>query len=212
MTFEIFDPETINLKAINGEIGMQGRHLQFQNYPLFMEGRKKGDYRVVHWINGSAGSNILALNLNHRDPEMKRIIGDHRFRKALSLALNRDELNEADYFGIGKPRQVCPPPSSPFYDADYERAYVEYDPDRANALLDEMGLKRGSNGMRLRADGESIKLYIETTSLNNRILELVASYWTAVGVHSEVKEEGAAVVLRAQKGFVARCWRVGGIR
>ena len=47
---------------------MQGRHLQFQNYPLFMEGRKKGDYRVVHWVNGSAGSNILALNLNHRDP------------------------------------------------------------------------------------------------------------------------------------------------
>ena len=61
MTFEIFDPETINLKAINGEIGMQGRHLQFQNYPLFMEGRKKGDYRVVHWINGSAGSKYLGV-------------------------------------------------------------------------------------------------------------------------------------------------------
>ena len=55
MTFEIFDPETINLKAINGEIGMQGRHLQFQNYPLFMEGRKKGDYSgcaLDQWIGG----------------------------------------------------------------------------------------------------------------------------------------------------------------
>ncbi len=202
MTFEIFDPETINLKALNGEIGMQGRHLQFQNYPLFMEGRKKGDYRVVHWINGSAGSNILALNLNHRDPEMKRIIGDHRFRKALSHALKRDELNEADYFGIGKPRQVCPPPSSPFYDADYERAYIEYNPDRATELLDEMGLKRGRDGMRLRADGEPIKLYIETTVLNNRILELVASYWTAVGVHAEVKEEARQLFYERKKGLL----------
>ena len=133
---------------------------------------------------------------------MKKIIGDHRFRKALSHALNRDELNEADYFGIGKPRQVCPPPSSPFYDADYERAYIEYDPDRANALLDEMGLQRGRNGMRLRADGVPIKLYIETTSLNNRILELVASYWTAVGVQSEVKEEARQLFYERKKGLL----------
>ena len=202
MTFEIFDAETINLKAINGEMGMQGRHLQFQNYPLFMEGQKKGDYRIVHWINGSAGANILALNLNHRDPVLKKVIEDHRFRKALSHALNREELNEADYFGIGKPRQVCPPPSSPFYDAEYERAYIEYDPDRANDLLDQMGLTRREDGLRLRPDGAPIKLYIETTSLNNRILELVASYWTAVGVQTEIKEEARQLFYERKKGLL----------
>lgn len=202
MTFEIFDAETINLKAINGEMGMQGRHLQFQNYPLFMEGRNKGDYRIVHWINGSAGANILALNLNHRDPVLKKIIGDHRFRKALSHALNRAELNEADYFGIGKPRQVCPPPSSPFYDAEYERAHIEYDPARAGELLDQMGLARREDGLRLRPDGTPIKLHIETTSLNNRILELVASYWTAVGVQTEVKEEARQLFYERKKGLL----------
>ena len=211
MTFEIFDAETINLKAINGEMGMQGRHLQFQNYPLFMEGQKKGDYRIVHWINGSAGANILALNLNHRDPVLKKVIEDHRFRKALSHALNREELNEADYFGIGKPRQVCPPPSSPFYDAEYERAYIEYDPDRANDLLDQMGLTRREDGLRLRPDGAPIKLYIETTSLNNRILELVASYWTAVGCRQKSRRKRGSCFTSAKRDCCTM-WACGAVQ
>ena len=202
MTFEIFDAETINLKAINGEIGMQGRHLQFQNYPLFMEGRKKGDYRVVHWLNGAGGTNNIALNLNHRDPVMRDIIRDHRFRKALSLALNRDELNDADYFGIGKPRQASPPPTSPFYDPAYEKAYIEYDPQRAIRLLDEMGLQKDEMGRRLRPDGEPLFLYIETSSLNNRILELVAGYWKDIGVQAEVKEEARQLFYERKRGLM----------
>jgi len=202
MTFEIFDLETINLKAVNGEMGMQSRHLAFQNYPLFMEGREKGNYRVLHWISGSGGDNVLALNLNHQDPVLKAIFSDHRFRKALSLALKRDELNDADLFGIGKPRQMSPPPSSPFYDPEYEKAFVEYDPVEANRLLDDMGLTRGSDGLRLRPDGDPIILYLETSSLNNRILELVASYWTAVGVKSEVKEEARQLFYQRKRGLM----------
>ena len=203
MTFEIFDLETINLKAINGEMGMQSRHLAIGNYPLFMEGRRKGRYRVLHWVDGSGGTNILALNLNHKDPVTKAIFGDHRFRKALSVALKRDELNEADFFGTGKPRQVCPPPSSPYYSAAYEKAYIEYDPERANRMLDEMGLaERDQRGIRLRPDGEPIKLYIETNSINNRILELVASYWKAVGVDAEVKEEARQLFYERKRGVL----------
>ena len=45
----------------------------------------------------------------------------------------------------------------------------------------------------VKEEARQIKLYIETTSLNNRILELVARcYWTAVGVHSEVYGEPRA--------------------
>lgn len=202
MTFEIYDAETINLKAINGEMGMQGRHLAFQNYPLFMEGRQKGDYRVVHWISGSAGDNVLAFNLNHQDPVLKKIFADDRFRKAMSLALNRQELNDADLFGIGKPRQVCPPPSSPYYDPLYEKAFTEYDPDRANQMLDDMGLTRGRDGVRLRPDGTPLSLYVETNSQNNRVLELVCGYWTAVGVHAEIKEEARQLFYQRKKGLM----------
>ncbi|NQT88611.1 ABC transporter substrate-binding protein, partial [bacterium] len=191
MTFAIFDTETINLKAINGEAGMQGRHMDFQNYPLFMENRKKGGYRVLHWINGGGGTLQLAPNLNLKsDPVLQGLFQDSRFRIALSHAINRDELNEICFFGIGKPRQLCPPAASPYYDADYEKAYIDYDPDKANRLLDAMGLtQKTRGGNRLRPDGLPITLYIETTSMtgNNRLLEMVAAYWTEVGVKTDVK-------------------------
>jgi peptide/nickel transport system substrate-binding protein len=200
MTFDIFDVETINLKAINGEMGMQARHLQFQNYPLFMEGREKGGYRVFHWLNGSGGTNNLALNLNHKDPVMRDIIRDHRFRKALSFALNRDELNTVEFFGIGMPRQPSPPPTSPFYDEAYESAYTEYAPEKARKLLDEMGLKTNEKGTRLRPDGEPLFLRIETSSNNNRALELVAGYWKDVGVNAEVKDEARQLFYERKRG------------
>ncbi|MCH8291996.1 ABC transporter substrate-binding protein [Candidatus Poribacteria bacterium] len=165
MTFEIFDTETINLKAINGEMGMQGRHLQFDNYPLFTENSNHRGYRVLHWMS-SGGGTVLAPNLNHKDPVLRKIIGDRRFRIALSHAIDRDELNQLSYFGVGTPRQVAPPPLSPFHEPEYERAYIEYDPETANRLLDEMGLsKRNRKGICLRPDGKPLQLLLRVTSV-----------------------------------------------
>ncbi|MBN1902715.1 ABC transporter substrate-binding protein [Candidatus Sumerlaeota bacterium] len=192
ITFDIYEMDTINLKAMNGEVGMQGRHIAFENYPLFMENREKGGYRALHWLNAGGGSLSIGLNMNHKDPVMRKIIGDKRFRQALSHAINRNDLNEVCFFGVGEPRQMSPPPTSPFYSAKYEKAFIEYDPDKANALLDEMGLsKRDRNGNRLRPDGKLLKLYIETptTFISNKMQELIAQDWTAVGVNSEVKME-----------------------
>jgi len=191
VTFAVFDTETINLKAINGEAGMQSRHLEFTNYPLFMDNRAKGGYRVLHWINSGGGALQLAPNLNLKtDAVLRGLFADRRFRIALSLAIHRDEINEVCFFGIGKPRQCAPPPASPYYDPDYEKAYTDYDPTRANALLDDIGLaKRDADGVRLRPDGLPLSLFIETTSMtgNVRMLEMAAACWTAVGVKAEVK-------------------------
>ena len=201
MTFDIFDVETINFKAINGEMGMQSRHLQFKNYPLFMEGRKKGGYRVLKWQDATMGQNVISLNQNHHDPYMKSLIQDRRFRIALSHAIDRDELNEADFFGIGTPRQVAPNPTSPFYDPEFEKAYIEFNPDLSSKMLDEMGLtKKTSSGMRLRPNGDLITIRLETTSLNNRVLELIARYWTDVGVRTEIKEEARQLFYERKRG------------
>lgn len=202
MTFEVFDAETINFKAINGEMGMQGRHLLFDNFPLFMENTAKGGYRVVQWMTGNGGPLLIAPNLNHKDPVLRKLIEDRRFRIALSHAMNRDAINEIAYFGIGKPRQLAPPPNSDYYSPSFEKAYTDYDPDKANQLLDEIGLtERMSNGIRLRPDGEPLVVFIETTSLNNRALELVAADWTAVGVKTEVKEKARQLFWENQKAM-----------
>ncbi|MBT7549156.1 MAG: hypothetical protein HN611_10845, partial [Gemmatimonadetes bacterium] len=99
MTFEIFDIETINIKAINGEVGMQGRHTTFQNYPLFMANQERGGYKVRHWPDGGDGTMAITFNLNHKDPVLKKIFHDRRFRIAMSHALDREAMREAAYLG-----------------------------------------------------------------------------------------------------------------
>ncbi len=190
ITFDIFDPETINLKAINGEVGMQGRHMTFQNYQLFMTNRQKGGYRVLHWIDGGVGTLALCPNLNHQDPVLRKILGDSRFRIALSHAINREEINETLFFGVARGRQIAPPPVSRFYDKAYEEAYLKYDPDLANRLLDEVGLdKRDEDGFRLRPDGRPVALNLETSINVSGIpmLQLIAAHWRAVGIKADLK-------------------------
>jgi peptide/nickel transport system substrate-binding protein len=191
VTFDIYDIETINLKVINGEVGMQGRHVNTRDYPLFMANQKTGGYRVLHWIDGGDGTMSLSVNLNHRDPVLREIFGDHRLRKALSHALDRESLNEANFFGLGQPRQLAPPPVSAWYVEEYENAYIDFDPQEANRLLDSMGLdRRNDEGIRLRPDGEPLAIYLEMSSTGSgmsQLFEMVAADWTDVGIHTTVK-------------------------
>lgn len=190
MTFEIYDAETINFKAINGEMGMQSRHLMFTNYPLLMENRKKGGYRVLHWTPGNGGDLVILPNLNHKDPVLRTILEDRRFRKALSLAIDRDEINEVGYFGVGTPRQMAPPKASDFYSASYESAFTNHDLNRANALLDNMNLtKRDHRGVRLMPNGRPLKLSLESATVRGgAVMELVVDHWRALGIDAEVKD------------------------
>jgi peptide/nickel transport system substrate-binding protein len=190
VTFDIYDLETINLKAINGEMGMQGRHLYFHNYQLFMANRDKGEYRVLRWLDGGTGNLVLCPNQNHKDKGLAAILGDKRFRQALSLAINRAEINEALYLGMCNPRQMAPPSWSKYYDPWAEKAFTDYDPAQANRLLDQAGLsKRGPDGYRLRPDGSPLEINLEVSSIiqGGKALELVANYWREVGVKAELK-------------------------
>ncbi len=191
VTFELFDPETINMKAMNGEVGMQDRHIRFENYPLLMKHRAQGHYRVLRWVDSNGGTNILGLNLNHKDPVKAKLLGDRRFRIALSYAIDRESINQACFFGMGVPRQVAPPPTSLFAARDYANAYTAYNPAEANRLLDVCGLtRRNFEGFRLRPDNnQPLTLTIDANQMacNPGALQLVADDWTRVGIRTDVR-------------------------
>ncbi|GAJ05893.1 unnamed protein product, partial [marine sediment metagenome] len=162
-----------------------------QNYALYKENEEKGDYRTLLWKSTDAADCSFAFNLNHEDPVLREIFQDVRFRRAMSLAINRDEVNEIVYRGTGVPCQGTVLPTVSYYKEEWGKAYAQYDPERANALLDEMGLtKRDAAGFRLRPDGETLTMTIEyypiyaTTTAN---CELTAEYWSAVGVKTGLK-------------------------
>ena len=119
------------------------------------------------------------------------IVGDFRFRKAMSVAIDRDEINNTLYFGLGEPRQATVLPICSSFEPEFATAHAYYDPDEANKLLDEIGLdKRDNSGFRLRPDGKRFTLtveYCESDTPKTPTLELVREFWEAVGVSTSLK-------------------------
>jgi peptide/nickel transport system substrate-binding protein len=184
--------ELINTKAAAGEIDMQGRHIQLFNLPVFVENAEAGDYRILKWVLSEGTSPWIAFNWQTPDPVLREIFQTKEFRQAVSLAINRDEINELIFLGLGKPRQASLLPQCPYYVEEHARSYAEYDPDRANQMLDEIGLdQRDSEGYRLRPDGERLSILYELPSgifgpwIDEA--EMLKGYWKEIGLDMDVK-------------------------
>ena len=187
------DAEVLNLKAIAGELDMQLRHINFANFPLFQDSKEQGDYRVLQWVRGYITDTVIAPNNVHKDPVMREIISDKRFRWALSHGINRAEIIESVYLGMAEPNQVSPLSTSPFYSEAQAKNRLEYDVDLANSLLDEMGLtEKDADGYRLRPDGARLTINYEYAPVFGAwgdIGELLTAQWKLLGIDLTVTQE-----------------------
>jgi peptide/nickel transport system substrate-binding protein len=189
--FPLFeDVESMNAKAIAGEIDFQMRNISLSKYPIYQENAEKGNYRLLLWPKASAADTAIFFNQSAKDPKFRALFQDLKFRQAMSVAIDREEINQVAYLGQGVARTATVVPESPLYDASLEKLNAEYDAAKANALLDEIGLKKGADGMRAFADGSALALTIETNEQNGPrfdTLELVAEKWRAVGINAQVQ-------------------------
>lgn len=188
--------EVMVMKALNGEIDFQIRHFhnRWADYPLLMENRDKGKYRVLQWISSYSGGAVAYFNLETKNPVLKKLFQDKRFRIALSLAINRNEINELVFRGVGNPQQPYGVPGSDYYVPEIAQRYAQYNPKEANRLLDQMGLtKRDKDGYRLGPDGKPVTITIEVrTGVSQEQIdtaELFVKYWKDVGIKAAVKAE-----------------------
>ena len=153
-----------NMWVVNGEIDFQARHMGFTDYTLFKDGEAKGGYKV--FLGVSAGHDAIQLNHTTKEPKLREFFQNRDVRIAISLAVDRDDINNLLYDGLGTPRQYSPISKSPQYYPKLSNAYIEYDPKKANELLDKAGYdKRGPDGFRLWKDGSGpISFIIEGTA------------------------------------------------
>ncbi len=181
------DNEALNLMVVQGEIDLQQRHLSAADFTLFKENEAVGDYEVVIWTKASTWT--MYPNLHTPDEALRAMFEDRRFREALNVAIDRETINELAFSGLGEPRQASPVSGSPFYDEEFETLWTEWDPDRANTLLDEMGLSgRDSDGFRIRPDGKRLSIVVQTRHKNMLpMLELVQADWAEIGVEALIR-------------------------
>lgn len=177
------------LEIINGNVDQKSQNTALSNYPIYKENEKKGDYSIQ--LNPGRTGPALAFNYTHKDSVLGKIYSDVRFREAISLAMNRSELNEMLFLGLCEPEQALPKNVSYVSEAD-KKYMIQYDPERANELLDQMGLtERGADGVRLRPDGKKLTVFWEYSLQFVRSPELpilIASYWREIGVDVLLKE------------------------
>ncbi|KAF2959197.1 peptide ABC transporter substrate-binding protein [Thermotoga sp. 38H-to] len=188
------DRQMILLKAMSGEIDMQARHLSLEDYTLLATNAQKGGYRIIKWKLARGSDVTLWLNQNVKDPVLRELFQNIKFRQALSLAINREEINSLVYYGLCEPRQASFVSGVKFYDPEWETKWVEYDPETSNKLLDEIGLtKRDAEGYRLRPDGQPLILTIEYPTgvfgAWDKTLEMIAQYFQKIGIKVNLKPE-----------------------
>jgi len=181
--------EIFNTRAMSGDLSIAGLNLLLVNYPLLKRNEEAGNYHI-QMVYAELGADVaLAFNQIHKDPVLAEIFQDVRFRQAMSTAINRDEINELVFLGLGTPRQATIHHTASFFQERWAEHYARFDPDLANKLLDEMGLdQRGPDGIRLRPDGKPLSFmleYIPQEGPKKEVCELVVQHWAAVGVKAE---------------------------
>lgn len=181
----ISSKEIIAAKTGTGETDLQGRYLRFDDYTFLKGAEKSHNIKVLLWENGVGSQMALLPNLNVEDAGWREVLRDVRFRRALSLGIHREEINQQFFFGLAYPSSNSVLPDSPLFKTDYSEAWAGYDPERANAMLDEMGLtKRNGEGIRLLPDGRPAELIVESAGATEEadLLQLISVYWKDLGI------------------------------
>jgi len=194
---KVQDEEMMTAKAATGQATFAGHATKTSDIPLFKLYEEKSGYKTYIWRRIHAADVTFQFNFNalisvgHPDTELREIFWDLRFRKAMSLAINRDEINKVVYFGHAVPCQTTVLPTSKFYEEKFARSYAQYDPEEAKRLLDEMGMVDvDGDGIREKPNGEPFKVTLEWTPMETPkelITELVTDQWRNVGIDISLK-------------------------
>jgi peptide/nickel transport system substrate-binding protein len=188
--------EVANLRAIAGEYDLQVRHMDIAKLPAFKENEQRGGYTVGFWkwLHGSDAGFFVNQNYN-ADPEIAKWLTNKDFRVALSLGIDRDQLNETFWLGQGEPGGPAPAEDTPFSAGPGSRKlHSTLDPQQANQLLDKLGLVKGPDGIRQRTDGQGALILTVTTVgaafVNwTGIAEMVSQHWLKnLGIKANVEE------------------------
>ncbi|HQS13700.1 ABC transporter substrate-binding protein [Reyranella sp.] len=191
--FTVAAANLVPAKAGLGEANLQPRYLNMRDYTFLQKSAQSSGVNVRLWEAGSGSQLALYPNLTTNDAEWRKLMRDVRFRRALSLAIDREELNQVVYIGLARPSNNTIMPRSELFKPEYATKWAQYDPKLANKLLDEIGLtKKDSQGIRLLPDGRPATIVVEHASEETEdsdALTLIADNWKKIGIKMLTKPQ-----------------------
>ncbi|NLB39703.1 MAG: ABC transporter substrate-binding protein [Clostridiales bacterium] len=165
--------EMVQLKYVAGEADFGRESATIDNVTLYKENEAKAGittYLTAMHVNPTD----LWINFNYKDEAWQEAISDVRFLQALELSIDAEEILDSVYKGFGE--------INPYWKC-------EGDFDGANALLDEMGMQKGSDGYRTTPSGKPLIIQIinspdakDITSVS----ELYVEFWSEIGLKTEI--------------------------
>jgi len=200
--FDVQSRKMIALSAANGKVSMQTRYIRYRDYTELMSRREESGIRILQWYPATRSVYLVIPNINRRvdpaRPETKwkaRLLADKRFRQALSLAIDRRSIIKAEYNNQVEPGQLSPGPESAFHHERLQHAFIQYDPERAEALLDELGLTgRDYEGYRTFPDGSRMVFYLDFCDFTGiGPGQFLVDDWAKVGVRVVLRERSRAL-------------------
>ena len=176
--------EVATFRTMAGESDGTGWGHVVNELPMYQANMEKGDYSVYGWMGTGAQGIALFNQTYNEDPEIGRWIRDIKWRQALSYAIDRDSLNQVSHLGLGTIRSMAPHPSNIYYPGDeFTQLYTDYDPAKANQLLDALGL--------VDTDGDGIRNKTGVARWRHRQLEPVCRHERRPAPRRQERQQGA---------------------
>ncbi len=186
IAINIASSKLVPAKTGANESDLQARYLRMDHYTFLKLAAKRNDFDVRLWQTAKGAHLALYPNLNTNDKQYRDLMRDVRFRRALSLAIHRFEINQVVYFGLVQESNNTVLQECSLFKPEYRTDGIEYDLTQANALLDELGLtRRDDRGVRLLPDGRALEILIQTAGESTEqtdVLELIHDSWLEAGI------------------------------
>ncbi len=193
----ISEGKLISAKAASGDVDLQARAIKLQDATFLKENEKRSKYRTLLWPTVRGSHFALYPNLNAVDPVWRHLLRDVRFRRALSLGIDREEINDVLFFGLATEGNNTVQSQSRLYSEDLRTRWAKLDVEQANKLLDDVGLvQKNEEGIRLLPNGEPLLLIVETAGESSEqadVLELIRDSWREIGISLFIKPSQRSV-------------------
>jgi peptide/nickel transport system substrate-binding protein len=183
--------DVMALKAASGELDFMELQFTAAQLPVLIQNQDKGNYKV--YLDPQQAGLGLALNLAYdEDPVLGELYRNADFRRALSLGIDRNQVNETFFLGTGIPSAASPAPENKYYPGDeWQTKWATFDVAQANQLLDKIGLtQKDAEGYRLRKDGKRLTLEfmaVDRLVDQAQLGERLKLFWKQIGVDLSVQ-------------------------